>query len=89
MSYYCFNRNLPVFLRPLMFYFSNDKSIFSHFTLEMMAFDSNISLLAKVVTNMDESIYNGVKTVIPEVKQLFCVRHLCQRDKKKPERTIW
>ena len=75
-------RNLPVFLGPLIFYLSKDQSTFSNFALEMMAFDSNISLLAKVGTNMDESIHNGVKTVIPEVKQLFCVRHLCQRDKK-------
>ena len=31
---------------------------------------------------MDESIYNGAKAVIPEVKQLYCDRHLRQRDEK-------
>ena len=31
---------------------------------------------------MDESTYNGVKAVIPEIKQLYCARHLLQRDEK-------
>ena len=48
----------------------------------MMAFDSNINHPKKVGTDMDESIYNDVKDVIPEVKQLHCVRHLRQLDKK-------
>ena len=75
--------NYPVFLGTLMFNFTKDKSTFSRFALEMMAVDSNISNLKKVGTDMDESIYNGVKPVIPEVKQLYCVRHLRQRDEKK------
>ena len=65
-----------------MFHFTKDKSTFSRFALEMMAVDSNIRHLKKVGTNMDESIYNGVKAVIPEVKQLYCDRHLRQRDEK-------
>ena len=47
-----------------------------------MAVDSNISHLKKIGTDMDELIYNGVKAVIPEVKQLYCVRYLHQRDEK-------
>ena len=65
-----------------MFHFTKEKSSFSHFALEMMAFDSNINHLKKVGTDMDESIYNDVKDVIPEVKQLHCVRYLRQHDKK-------
>ena len=65
-----------------MFHFTKDKSSFSHFALEMMAFDSNINHPKKVGTDMDESIYNDVKDVIPEVNQLHCVRHLRQLDKK-------
>ena len=49
----------------------------------MMAVYSNISHLKKVGTDMDEPIYNGIKFVIPEVKPLYCVRHLRQRDEKK------
>ena len=51
--------NHPVFLGPLMFQFTKD---FSHLALEMMAVDSTIM----VGTDMNESIYNGVKAVIPE-----------------------
>ena len=48
-----------------------------------MAIYSNISHLQRVGTDMDQPIYNGIKAVIPEVKQLYCVRHLRQRDEKK------
>ena len=55
----------------------------------MMAVDSNISHLKKIGADTDEWIYNGVKTVIPEVKQLYCVRHLRLRDEKKTWWAIW
>ena len=61
--------NDPVFLGSLMLHFAKHKSTFSRFALETMAVDSNISHLKKLGTDMDESIYNGVKAVIPEVKQ--------------------
>ena len=48
----------------------------------MMKVYSNINHLKKVGTEMDESIYNGAVAVIPEVKQLYCVRHLGQHDEK-------
>ena len=63
--------NHPVFLGPLIFDFTKDKSTFPRFPLEIMAVDSNISHLKKVGTGMVELIYNGVKTMIPELKQ-FC-----------------
>ena len=66
----CTTGNHLVFLGPLMFHFTKDKSTFSCFGLEKMAIDSNISHLTMVGTNMDESVYNVVKAVIPEVKQL-------------------
>ena len=53
-----------------MFHFTKDKSTFSCFALEKVAIDSNISHLKMVGTNMDESVYNVVKAVIPAVKQL-------------------
>ena len=73
----------PLFLGPLIFHFIKDKSTLSHFALEMMTVDSNISHLKKIGMDMDESIYNSVKAVIPEVKQLYCVRQLRKRDEKK------
>ena len=38
---------------------------------------------------MDESTYNGVKAVIPEIKQLYCARHLLQRDEKNRWAIWW
>ena len=29
---------------------------------------------------MEDAIYNGVKILFPEAQQLYCVRHLKQRD---------
>ena len=49
----------------------------------MVAVDSTISHLKKVGTDMDGSAYNDDKAVTPEVKQLYFVRHLRQRDEKK------
>ena len=75
--------NHLAFLGPLMLHFTEDKSTFSHFGLEMVAVDSTISHLKKVGTDMDGSTYNDDKAVTPEVKQLYFVRHLRQRDEKK------
>ena len=60
--------NHSLFLGPLKFHFTKDKSTFSRFVLKMVPVHSNFSDLKKSGTNMDESIYNGVKAVIPEVK---------------------
>ena len=62
----CTTGNHPVFLGSLIFQFTKDKSTLSRFALEMMEIDSSISHLKKVGTNMNESVYNGVKVVIPE-----------------------
>ena len=62
----CTTGNHPVFLGSLIFQFTKDKSTLSRFALEMMEIDSSISHLKKVGTNMNESVYHGVKVVIPE-----------------------
>ena len=62
----CTTGNHPVFLGSLIFQFTKDKSTLSRFALEMMEIDSSISHLKKVGTNMNESVYSGVKVVIPE-----------------------
>ena len=75
--------NHPVFLGPLIFHFTKDDSTFNRFILEMMAMDIGISKLKKIGVDMEIAIYNGIKSIIPTVEQLYCVRHLQDRDGKK------
>ena len=75
--------NHPVFLGPLLFHFTKDESTFNRFVLEMMAMDLRVSQLKKIGIDMDDAIYNGIKSIIPNVEHLYCVRHLQARDDKK------
>lgn len=75
--------NHPVFLGPLLFHFTKDAATFTRFALEMMAIDPAIALLEKIGTDMDIAILNGIKSAIPKVNLLYCVRHMSQRDEKK------
>ena len=76
--------NHPIFLGPLIFHFTKDKDTFTRFALEMMAIDPLvISKLKKIGVDMEDAIFEGIKNVMPNVSQLYCVRHLSQRDEKK------
>ena len=39
--------------------------------------------LIKMETDIEEAIFQGVSSILPEVEHLYCVRHLMQRDKLK------
>ena len=39
--------------------------------------------LKKVGVDMEDAIFNGIKKVIQNVSQLYCVKHLSQRDEVK------
>ena len=79
------NGNNPVFLGPLIFHFTKDVKTFTRFAVEMIAMNPVIMSELKKVggDDMEYAIFNGIKKVIQNVSQLYCVRHLSQRDEVK------
>jgi len=73
----------PVFLGPLLFHFTKDEPTFNRFMLEMVAMDPAIMKMKKLGVDMEDAIFNGIKSIIPDITHLYCVRHLRQRDEKK------
>ena len=75
--------NHPVFLGPSLFHFTKDQSTFARFALELQACNSEIRKLKKVGLDMEDAIFQGIKHFFPDIKQLYCVRHLMKRDEMK------
>lgn len=73
----------PVFLGPALFHFTKDEKTFTRFALELQAEHPPIRNLKKIGLDMEDAIFNGVKVMFPNVEQLYCVRHLQQRDEIK------
>ena len=78
------NGNNPIFLGPSIFHFTKDEKTSTRFAAEMIAMNTVIMTeLKKVGVDMEDSIFNGIKKVIQNVSQLYCVKHLSQRDEVK------
>ena len=78
------NGNNPIFLGPSIFHFTKDEKTSTRFAAEMIAMNTVIMTeLKKVGVDMEDAIFNGIKKVIQNVSQLYCVRHLSQRDEVK------
>ena len=75
--------NHPVFLGPSLFHFTKDQSTFTRFALELQARNSEIRKLKKVGLDMEGAIFQGIKHFFPDIKQLYCVRHLMKRDEMR------
>ena len=78
------NGNNPIFLGPSIFHFTKDEKTSTRFAAEMIAMNTVIMTeLKKVGVDMEDAIFNGIKKVIQNVLQLYCVKHLSQRDEVK------
>ena len=76
------SRANPVYLGPVMLHFTKDEEAFRRFCLEMISVNPAISNLRKIGVDMEAAIFNGFKSVLTGLFQLYCVRHLQQRDEK-------
>ena len=83
--------NNPNFLGPTLFHFTKDDKTFSRLALELLDNESELMNLKTIGADIEESISKGLlkrgiaknsllKRVIPDIKVLYCVRHLTQRD---------
>lgn len=72
--------NHPVCLGPCMFHFSKGRVTFRRFCSEIVTAEPGILDLRKLGVDMEAAIFQGFHDVIQNLKQLYCVRHLRQRD---------
>ena len=70
----------PVYLGPTLLHFTKDTQTFTRFALEKQACNPEARGIKKTSVNIEDAIYNGVKILFTEAQQLYCVRHLKQRD---------
>ena len=75
------SRGNPVHLGPVMFHMSKDDETFRRFSMEIIASNPNLINLRKIGVDMEAAIYNGFQSAIPKLMQLYCVKHLQDRDK--------
>ena len=68
--------NNPIFLGPTLFHFTMDDKTFSRLALELLDTEPELINLKAIGADMEEAIAKGFKRVIPNIKVLYCVRHL-------------
>ena len=74
------SRDHPVFTGPVMFHFSKDDSTFRRFCAELVSANPSVANLKKVGVDMEAAIFNGFKSILPNLLQLYCAKHLQDRD---------
>ena len=75
--------NNPIFLGPTLFHFTKDDKTFSRLALELLDTEPELINLKTIGADMEEAIAKGFKRIIPNIKVLYCARHLKQRDEMK------
>ena len=73
----------PLFLGPTLLHFQKDEFTFSRFALEILAIKPEIGNLKKIGVDMEDAIFNGMKSIFKGLNRLLCVKHLKGRDQKK------
>ena len=73
----------PVYPCPTLLHFTKDTQTFTRFALEIQACNPETRGIKKIGVDIEDAIYNGVKTLFPEAQQPYCVRHLKQLDKMR------
>ena len=61
-------------------HFTKDTQTFKQFVLEIQVCNPETRGIKKIGVDMEDAIYNGVKILLPEAQQLYCVQHLKQQD---------
>ena len=75
--------NNPIFLGPTLFHFTKDDKTFLRLVLELLDAEPELINLKTIGADMEEAIAKGFKRIIPNIKVLYCARHLKQRDEMK------
>ena len=75
-------RKNRVHLGPVMMHFTKYEETFRRFCVELISANPQLINLEKVGVNMEAAIFNGFQSVILKLLQVYCARHLQQRDEK-------
>ena len=72
-----------VHLGPIMLHFTKDSATFGRLALEMLSINSKLKSIRSIGVDLEAAIFNGFKSMIPNLGRLLCVRHLMKRDESK------
>ena len=73
----------PVHLGPIMLHFTKDEKTFGRFGLEILSANPNLKNVSFIGVDLESAIFTGLKTMIPGLRRLICVRHLMKRDESR------
>ena len=73
----------PVRLSPIMLHFTRDEQTFGRFGLAILAANPNLKNISFIGVDLHSSIFTGLKTMIPGLCRLICVRHLMKQGESK------
>ena len=66
-----------------MLHFAKDEKTFDRFGLEILSASQNLKHISFIGVHLESAIFTGLKTMIPGLHRLICVRHLMKRDELK------
>ncbi|XP_065068994.1 uncharacterized protein LOC135694219 isoform X2 [Rhopilema esculentum] len=70
----------PWFYGPVLLHMKKSKDTFSRFAIDLVVGNSSIRDLPFLGTDMEKAMYQGFKGVMPNLKNLLCVKHMAVRD---------
>ena len=73
----------PWFYGPCLFHMKKGSETFSRFALDMVVSSPGLKNPSFLGTDMEKAMFDGFKRVFPDLKNLLCVKHLSDRDKRK------
>ena len=77
------DRRTPVYLGPIMLHFTKDEKTFGRFGLETLSPNLNLKNISFIRVDSESAIFNDLKTMIPGLRRLICVRHLMKQGESK------
>ena len=66
-----------------MLHFTKDEKTFGRFGLEILSANPNLTSISFIGVDLESAIFTGLKTMIPGLCTLICVRHLMKQDESK------
>ena len=76
---FCVNRNNVLILDTTF----DARETFSRFCMDLVVNKAEIRKLPILGTDLEKSLFQGFKVIIPTMQSLLCVKHISDRDKKK------
>ena len=66
-----------------MLHFTEDEKTFGRFGLETLSPNLNLKNISLIRVDLESAIFNDLKTMIPGLRRLICVRHLMKQGGSK------